>query len=89
MERIRLAALTQNDVTMQTPMMGDVGLNVWKAKETVASEEELPIGGALEQRAIAWEAVTAGALMIAGAELLVMRHPEAIKAVEKFIDELM
>ncbi len=89
MERIRLAALTQNDVTMQTPMLGDVGMNVWKAKETAATEEELPIGGALEPRAIAWEAVTASALMIAGAELLIMRHPEAIKAVEKFIDELM
>jgi acetyl-CoA decarbonylase/synthase complex subunit delta len=89
MERIKLAALTQNDVTMQTPMVGDVGMNVWKAKETAASEEDLPIGGTLEPRAIAWEAVTAAALMIAGSGLLVMRHPEAIKTVEKFIDELM
>lgn len=89
MERIRLAALTQNDVTMQTPMVGDVGLNVWKAKETIATAEELPMGGALEQRAIAWEAMTATALMIAGSELLIMRHPDAVKTVEKFIDELM
>ncbi|HTZ16933.1 MAG TPA: acetyl-CoA decarbonylase/synthase complex subunit delta [Dissulfurispiraceae bacterium] len=89
MERIRLAALTQNDVTMQMPMLADVGINAWKAKESIATEEELPIGGALEQRAIAWETVTAGALMMAGSELLIMRHPEAIKATEKFIDELM
>jgi CO dehydrogenase/acetyl-CoA synthase delta subunit len=33
--------------------------------------------------------MTAGSLIIAGAELLIMRHPEAVKAVEKFIDELM
>jgi len=89
MERIRLAALTQNDATMQMPMLADVGMNVWKAKEAIATEAELPIGGVLEQRAIAWEAVTASALMIAGAELLIMRHPEAINAVEKLIDELM
>jgi acetyl-CoA decarbonylase/synthase, CODH/ACS complex subunit delta len=89
MERIRLAALTQNDATMQMPMLADVGINAWKAKEAMASEAELPIGGVLEQRAIAWEAVTATALMIAGSELLIMRHPEAISAVEKFIDELM
>ncbi|MGO9377963.1 MAG: acetyl-CoA decarbonylase/synthase complex subunit delta [Dissulfurispiraceae bacterium] len=89
MERIRLAALTQNDVTMQMPMLADVGINAWKAKEAMASEAELPIGGVLEQRAIAWEAVTATALMIAGSEILIMRHPEAISAVEKFIDELM
>jgi acetyl-CoA decarbonylase/synthase complex subunit delta len=89
MERIRLAALTQNDATMQMPMFADVGMNAWKAKESIASEAELPIGGVLEQRAIAWEAVTATALMIAGAEILIMRHPEAVKAVEKLIDELM
>lgn len=89
MERIRLAALTQNDATMQPPMMADVGMYVWKVKETQASETDLPQWGALEQRGIAWETVTAGSLLVAGAELLVMRHPEAVKAVEKYIDELM
>lgn len=89
MERIRLAALTQNDITMQPPIMGDIGMYVWKIKETSASETDLPLWGAVKERGIAWETVTAGALMIAGAELLIMRHPEAIKAVEKFIDELI
>jgi len=89
MERIRLAALTQNDLTMQTPMLGDIGMYAWKVKESTATEAELPVGGALEPRGIAWETLTAGALMIAGAELLIMRHPEAVKAVEKLIDELI
>ncbi len=89
MERIRLAALTQNDLTMQTPMLGDIGMYAWKVKEANASEEELPFGGSLEQRGIAWETLTAGALIMAGSELLIMRHPEAVKAIEKLIDELM
>ncbi len=89
MERIRLAALTQNDLTMQTPMLGDIGMYAWKVKESSAPEAELPVGGALEPRGIAWETLTAGALMIAGSELLIMRHPEAVKAIEKLIDELM
>lgn len=89
MERIRLAALTQNDTTMQQPMLADVGMYVWKIKETQASEAELPIGGSLKERAVAWEAVTAASLLMSGAELLIMRHPEAVMAVEKFIDELM
>jgi acetyl-CoA decarbonylase/synthase complex subunit delta len=88
MERIRLAALTQNDVTMQQPMLGDVGIFVWKVKETQASETDVPQWGSLEERAVAWEAVTAMALLIAGAELLIMRHPKAIEAVEKVIEEL-
>ena len=89
MERIRLAALTQNDTTMQPPMLGDVGMYVWKLKETQAPESELPLWGSLEERGVAWEALTAGGLIMAGAELLIMRHPDAVKAVEQFIDELM
>jgi acetyl-CoA decarbonylase/synthase complex subunit delta len=89
MERIRLAALTQNDATMQPPLLGDVGMYVWKVKETQAPESDLPHWGSLQERGIAWETMTAGSLMLAGAELLIMRHPEAVRAIEKFIDELM
>ncbi|OGW32543.1 MAG: acetyl-CoA decarbonylase/synthase complex subunit delta [Nitrospirae bacterium GWC2_42_7] len=89
MERIRLAALTQNDMTMQPPMLGDVGMYVWKIKETQAPESDLPHWGPAEERGIAWEAVTATALLIAGAELLIMRHPKAVEAVEKTIEELI
>ncbi|HLC15125.1 MAG TPA: acetyl-CoA decarbonylase/synthase complex subunit delta, partial [Thermodesulfovibrionia bacterium] len=89
MERIRLAALAQNDVTMQPPMLGDVGMYVWKAKEAAASEQDLPDWGSLEERAIAWEVVTAMGMIMAGTELLVMRHPKSIETVNKAIDELI
>jgi acetyl-CoA decarbonylase/synthase complex subunit delta len=88
MERIRLAALAQNDATMQQPMLGDVGMYVWKVKETQAAESDVPLWGDIGSRGVAWEAVTATALLIAGTELLIMRHPEAIAAVEKLIEEL-
>lgn len=89
MERIRLAALTQNDVVMQPPMLGDIGMYVWKIKETQAEEADIPQWGSVEERGITWEAVTATALLITGAELLIMRHPTAIDAVEKVIEELI
>lgn len=89
MERIRLAAITQNDAMMKPPLLADVGMYVWKIKETQASESELPLWGSLRERGIAWEAVTAASLLMSGSELLIMRHPEAVAAVEKFIDELM
>jgi acetyl-CoA decarbonylase/synthase complex subunit delta len=88
MERIRLAALTQNDAVMQPPMLGDVGMYVWKVKETQATESDIPSWGSLAERGIAWEAVTATALLLSGAELLIMRHPDAVRVVEMFIDEL-
>ncbi len=89
MERIRLAALTQNDQTMQQPLLGDVGMYVWKVKETQAAEADLPQWGPAEERGILWEAETATALLIAGAELLIMRHPKAVAAVETVIEELV
>ncbi len=89
MERIRLAALTQNDTTMQPPMLGDIGMYVWKVKETQAPESDLPHWGSLEERGIAWEAVTAVSLLVAGAELLIMRHPKAVAEVQKTREELI
>lgn len=89
MERIRLAGLAQNDATMQPPILGDVGMYVWKIKETVASDTEVPDWGSLEERGIAWETLTATSMMLAGTNLLIMRHPKAIENAEKTIDELM
>ncbi|UCD34643.1 MAG: acetyl-CoA decarbonylase/synthase complex subunit delta [Nitrospiraceae bacterium] len=88
MERIRLAGLAQNDATMQPPILGDVGMYVWKIKETVASETDVPDWGTLQERGIAWEAMTATAMVLAGTNLMIMRHPRAIETVGKTIDEL-
>ncbi len=89
MERIRLAGLLQNDATMQPPILGDVGMYVWKVKETVASESDVPEWGTLEERGIAWEALTATGMLIAGTNLLIMRHPKAVKITEQTINELI
>jgi len=89
MERIRLAALLQNDPMMQTPIVCDIGLNVWKVKETMAPESDLPEWGGLEDRALAWESVTASAMITAGADLLIMRHPGAAAKAKELIAELM
>ena len=89
MERIRLAGLAQNDPTMQPPILGDVGMYVWKVKETVAAEADVPEWGTLEERGIAWETLTATSMILAGTNLLIMRHPQAITNIEKTIDELV
>jgi acetyl-CoA decarbonylase/synthase complex subunit delta len=88
MERIRLAALLQNDPMMQTPIVCDIGLNVWKVKETMAAESEVPEWGGLEDRALAWESVSASAMITAGADMLIMRHPGAAAKAKEFIADL-
>jgi len=88
MERIRAAALVQNDATMAPPMLNDIGMYVWKVKETMASEADLPEWGTLSDRAIGWESTTAVGLLMAGSNLLIMRHPKAIDTVKKVIADL-
>ena len=89
MERIRSAALFQNDATMAPPMVNDVGMYVWKVKETMAPESDQPMWGPVADRGIGWEATTAMGFLMAGSDLLIMRHPKAIETVAKMIDELV
>jgi acetyl-CoA decarbonylase/synthase complex subunit delta len=89
MERIRQAALLQNDPMMQTPIVCDIGLNVWKVKETIAPDAEVPEWGGLADRALAWEAISAAGMLTAGADMLIMRHPGAAAKAKELIAELM
>lgn len=88
-ERIRAAALVQNDAMMQPPMFLDLAAVVWKVKEVKASEEDLPEWGNLVERGVHWEASTAISMLMAGTEILVMSSPKAIQTVEKTLDQLM
>ncbi|MFA5361798.1 MAG: acetyl-CoA decarbonylase/synthase complex subunit delta [Candidatus Omnitrophota bacterium] len=88
MERARLAALS-GDKMMASPFICFVGQETWKTKEANASAVEFPSWGPEAERGIAWEMMTAAALLQAGADILVMRHPKAVEKVQKYIDELM
>ncbi len=88
MERIMLAALAQGDEMMQCPIGNDMGKECWKTKEAKVSEEEEPSYGDRSKRGILWEVVTAIALLLAGSQLLIMRHPKSIEYVKTFIDEI-
>ncbi|MDI6793171.1 MAG: acetyl-CoA decarbonylase/synthase complex subunit delta [bacterium] len=88
MERIRLAALTANDEKLQLPFLCDVGKEAWKCKEARISEEESPALGPAKERGILWESMTALSLAMAGADILVMRHPESVRLVRETIGEL-
>jgi len=88
MERARLAALA-GDKTVAMPFICFVAAEAWRAKEAKASSAEFPIWGPESERGIAWEAMTAAALIQTGADILVMRHPKAAEKVNNYIDELM
>lgn len=89
MERIVQAALTQEDEKLQQPIIANVGNEVWKSKEANLSSADAPELGDPSQRGILMEAVTAVDLLLAGADVVVMRHPEAVKLVKGFIGKMM
>ncbi|MDD5238794.1 MAG: CO dehydrogenase/acetyl-CoA synthase subunit delta [Candidatus Omnitrophica bacterium] len=88
MERARLAAFS-GDKTVASPFICFVGQESWRAKEAKATSLEFPSWGPQAQRGIIWEIITATALIQAGADILVMRHPEAVEKINKYIDNLM
>jgi acetyl-CoA decarbonylase/synthase complex subunit delta len=89
MERDRMAALTQQDERLQFPIICNMAKEVWKTKEAKTKTEEAPALGDAKKRGILMEAVTAVILLLAGADVLVMRHPDAIKLVREMIADFM
>jgi len=89
MERIMQAALTQEDEKLQQPIIANVGNEVWKCKEANLSTEEAPELGDPEKRAVLMESIAAIDLLLAGADVVVLRHPESVKRVKGFIEKMI
>ena len=88
MERLRLAALTGDKMT-QLPMIVTVGFEAWRQKETRVGEGVPEAWGEWRERAINWETLTAATLVESAADLIVLRHPTALKRIRAMIDQLM
>jgi len=86
MERIRMAALAQGDDKLQLPLINNLGNEVWKSKEAKQKATEAPTLGDPERRAILMEAVGAVAYLMSGSNILIMRHPEAVRLVKSYIE---
>jgi methylenetetrahydrofolate reductase (NADH) len=87
MERIRIAALTQQDEKLQVPIICNLGCEVWKAKETKLPSDDMI--GDQETRGIMMEAITASCMLMAGGEVMIMRHPKAIALTHAMVAGLM
>ena len=88
-ERDRMAALTQQDERLQFPIICNMAKEVWKTKEAKAKTEDAPLLGDAAKRGVLMEAITAQLLLLAGADVLVMRNPEAIRLVREMINDFM
>jgi acetyl-CoA decarbonylase/synthase complex subunit delta len=88
MERIRLAAL-QGDAMLSQPVITIVGEEAWKAKEARLEEAAMPEWGDASRRGPAWEAATAAVFLHAGADIVALLHPDAVRSTQRMIRELV
>ena len=72
MERVKQIGVIHKDAMAMMPMIADLATETWKSKEAKESKEQ----------GVLWESVTAASLLLAGANLLVLRHPESLKLVK-------
>jgi acetyl-CoA decarbonylase/synthase complex subunit delta len=84
-ERARMAAL-MGDSELQHPVLAGT-TNAWAAREAW-----LKLGPEWEPRALRgpiWETITALTLLLAGVDVFMMMHPDAIKTMRKLKEQLM
>jgi acetyl-CoA decarbonylase/synthase complex subunit delta len=87
MERLRLAAL-QGDSMTQQPMLVTPGEEAWRMKEAKVGDDVPEAWGDWEERAVAWETLTASTLIHSGADIVVLRHPESVRRIKDMINKL-
>jgi acetyl-CoA decarbonylase/synthase complex subunit delta len=86
-ERIRLTGLG-GDKALTFPILACVGQEAWKVKEASAPESAFPAWGNRTRRAVLWEVQTAMPLILAGANLVVLQHPESLAIVRRNVARL-
>ena len=83
-ERIRLAAL-MGDPMLQIPMLCSAAVS-WEAREAT---EDNPAYGDLQERVLLWEVTTGLAALISGADMLIVRNPEAMRMLNAIVDDML
>ncbi len=89
LERVKAAALSQNDSTLQMPIITPVGVETWGVKEATASESDAPEWGAQEERGIDMEVETAAACLAYGSDAVILKHPVSIQTTARLVAALM
>ena len=76
MERVKqIGIITKDNMTMM-PIIADLGGECWKTKQAKENKEQ----------GLLWEGMTALSLLLAGANILVLRHPETLKLIKETIE---
>jgi len=75
MERVKQLGVITKDAMTQMPIIANLGGECWKTKQAKENKEQ----------GLLWEGMTALTLLLAGANILVLRHPETLKLVKEML----
>ena len=88
MEQLQIAALLLDEQDAQHPIISFFGQDVWRAKEASQTNSELALAGADLDQGIMMDATEAVSMIAAGAGILCLRHPRAMKSAREFLDQM-
>ncbi len=89
MERLKIAALLQDDKMTQMPIINNIAAEIWKVKEVKENQETVEDWGNDENRGINWETISAMCMLLSGSNIVTMSHPKAVKIIKDVINELL
>lgn len=73
MERVKQIGIITKDSMTMMPIIANIGEECWKTKQAKENKSQ----------GLLWEGITAISLYLAGANILVLRHPETLKLVKE------
>ena len=74
-ERVKQIGIMTKDSMTMMPIIANLGGECWKTKQAKENKKQ----------GLLWEGVTAMSLLLAGANILVLRHPETLKLLKETI----
>ena len=89
LDRVKSAALAQNDNMLQMPIITPVADEAWSVKESIVSEEDFPEWGSRESRGVNMEVSTAAACIAGGSNAVILRHPKSVATISRLVGGLM
>ncbi len=89
LDRVRSAALEQNDAMLQMPIITPVSSETWSVKESIVTEEDFPEWGPREERGIEMEVSTAASVIAGGSDAVILRHPKSVETISRLVAALM
>jgi len=75
-ERVKQIGIMTKDSMTMMPIIANLGFECWKTKQAKENREQ----------GLLWEGITALSLLMAGANVLVLRHPESLRLLKETME---